>query len=502
MKEKLLLGGLMLLSFFANAVSLTFGSISTTQGSVPNGDPIVVPYGSGTYVTTTINVTKEYEHVLEGNIEIYKVENGNETIIHTSTYINSWNSGTNTSVYMTFWVSGFAGEIKAVFYSSTNVRYYGNTYPVIQTIYNNSISASETLPSGTSTTTISGSSAQGGDGTVTYQWQSSPNGSSWSNIGGATGRDYAPGVIGSTTYYQRICSSGAAPATTSNIVTKTIVQINNTIPSTVNFTSGQNPVAINGNAATSGAGAFSYQWQVKGGPAPTWTNISSPQGTSEDISATLISDGWEYRRLVISGGVTHISNTCTLVMIPIGGNSIPSSVSYSSGQTPVLINAAPATSPYGTITYQWQSKGGPSPSWSNIASPQGTSEDLSATLIFNGVQYRRIAKVGTTYSHTSNTCILSLSARIGDTDTELVEETVFFNVYPNPSSLNEVVVLKTDQTNASLAKVYDVNGNEVYRTAIAGSQTELTFAPTTGIYLIVIETQNGEILSKQKHVVR
>jgi hypothetical protein len=48
----------------------------------------------------------------------------------------------------------------------------------------------------------------GGTGTYTYQWQNSPDNSTWTNITGATAATYAPGQLTANTYYRRAVTSG------------------------------------------------------------------------------------------------------------------------------------------------------------------------------------------------------------------------------------------------------------------------------------------------------
>lgn len=70
--------------------------------------------------------------------------------------------------------------------------------------------ASINITSGTSPGTIIGSAASGGgcSGSFTYQWQSSTNGTSFTNISGATGLNYTPGNLTSTIYYRRQVTCG------------------------------------------------------------------------------------------------------------------------------------------------------------------------------------------------------------------------------------------------------------------------------------------------------
>jgi len=66
-----------------------------------------------------------------------------------------------------------------------------------------------------------------GVGTISYEWQSSPNGSTWTTISGATGATYQPPVITATTYYRRRTKSVAA-ATCYSAYTNTVTVTLNT----------------------------------------------------------------------------------------------------------------------------------------------------------------------------------------------------------------------------------------------------------------------------------
>ena len=64
--------------------------------------------------------------------------------------------------------------------------------------------AFQTITSGTSPDTLTSTEASGGtcSGSFSYQWQSSPNNSTWTNVSGATSLLYEPGTLTSTTYYR------------------------------------------------------------------------------------------------------------------------------------------------------------------------------------------------------------------------------------------------------------------------------------------------------------
>ena len=93
---------------------------------------------------------------------------------------------------------------------------------VQQPIGNNTVQASQTICSGNSPAGLTGSTPTGGNGSYSYQWQFKTTGS-WTNISGATNKDYAPGVTSETTQFRRIVSAGdACSSSTSAAITISI----------------------------------------------------------------------------------------------------------------------------------------------------------------------------------------------------------------------------------------------------------------------------------------
>jgi len=80
---------------------------------------------------------------------------------------------------------------------------------VQQPINNNTIAASQTICSGNAPAGLTGSTPTGGDGSYSYQWQSRTTGG-WSNISGASNKDYAPGATSENTQFRRIVTAGSA----------------------------------------------------------------------------------------------------------------------------------------------------------------------------------------------------------------------------------------------------------------------------------------------------
>lgn len=101
------------------------------------------------------------------------------------------------------------------------VRYIDLTTPSVN---GGTIASTQTICSGSSVTLTNSASASGGFGSggFTYQWQQSTNGSTWTNISGATGTSYTTPALTSTRYYRRRATDCKGTVGTSNVVTITI----------------------------------------------------------------------------------------------------------------------------------------------------------------------------------------------------------------------------------------------------------------------------------------
>ncbi|MCX2478738.1 PKD domain-containing protein [Pedobacter sp. MC2016-15] len=74
-------------------------------------------------------------------------------------------------------------------------------------IANNTIAANQTICTGIIPAGLTGSIPTGSDGNFNYQWQSSTNGSTWTDINAAVFATYAPPALTTTTLYRRIVST-------------------------------------------------------------------------------------------------------------------------------------------------------------------------------------------------------------------------------------------------------------------------------------------------------
>lgn len=253
-------------------------------------------------------------------------------------------------------------------------------------------------------------------GTITYQWQSSSNNSSWSNISGATSASYTtPTSTVGTVYYRCVATAtkdGVSKSTNSNSAS---VAVSATPTPTISTQPSSKSVNVAGTAslsvaASTASGTLSYQWYSSANGS-SWSAISG--ATSTSYSAPTSSPGTTYYKVrvtnTLNGYTTYTDSSAVTVAVSVAAPTItthPSSLTVNRGATATLSVAA--TAPYGTLSYQWQSSSNNS-SFSNISG--ATSASYTAPTSSTGVVYYRCA-VKATYSGTSSGNTYSNSASV------------------------------------------------------------------------------------------
>ncbi|MEO6980568.1 MAG: hypothetical protein ABI113_19400, partial [Mucilaginibacter sp.] len=215
--------------------------------------------------------------------------------------------------------------------------------------------------------TITGNPPSGGNGTYTYQWQSSTSGGPFTDIPGATGPDYAPGTVNATTSYQRVVTSGTCTTPkTSNKVTITILPAitNNHLfqPGTTFFCGPSIPTIFNGSNPPSGGagtGTFTYQWQS----STDGVNFVDLPGSSHsyDYNAPAVTQTTYFRRLAKSGACSTFVPSDNQIIITIqqglSNNSISTAGATSfcgPGDPGTIGGTQPAGGDGVNYSYKWQ----------------------------------------------------------------------------------------------------------------------------------------------------
>ncbi|NEM97525.1 Ig-like domain-containing protein [Pontibacter burrus] len=85
---------------------------------------------------------------------------------------------------------------------------------VTSNISNNTIaSGNQTMCAGAAAAELRGTVPSGGSGTYTYQWQQSASGGNYTNIQGATSKNYSPGNLSASAWFRRVVSAGGCSNT-------------------------------------------------------------------------------------------------------------------------------------------------------------------------------------------------------------------------------------------------------------------------------------------------
>lgn len=146
--------------------------------------------------------------------------------------------------------------------------------------------------------TLQGDIPTGGNGSFSYQWQSSTDGNTWINITSGLNKDLEITALAAN-YYRRLVNSGNC-ASASNVITLQVLPglNNNTITGTQQICLGTTPAGLVGANPVGGNGNFVYQWQ-QSTDGINFTNINGANAINFNPSA--INSTTYYRRLVSSG---------------------------------------------------------------------------------------------------------------------------------------------------------------------------------------------------------
>ena len=275
--------------------------------------------------------------------------------------------------------------------------------------------------------TLSAATASGGSGTYSYQWQSSPNNASWTNITGATALSCTPAAITATTYYRLAATSNGV---TVNSNTATIAVYPQLVPGTVTPTSqtinyNTSPAALTSAAVTGGNGTYTYQWQS----APDGVNFTNISGaTTLSFTPPALTATTYYRMLAVSNGAMTNSNTATVTVYPqlVAGTVSPSSQSINYNTNPAALSSAAATGGSGTYSYQWQSSAN-NTTWTNITGAAALSYSPTA---LTATTYYRLAVTSNSVTIYGSSATVSVYPQLAAGTVTPSTQTINYNTTP------------------------------------------------------------------------
>jgi hypothetical protein len=168
--------------------------------------------------------------------------------------------------------------------------------------------------------TVSGGSSGCG---IAYQWQSSPDNTTWTNIAGAIGASHSQ-VVATTTYFRRVitCLAGGLSSNSNSVLVTYSGCTGTPVPGTLTAsTTSTNCTSSTVNFTIAGGASgcdITYQWQY----SDDNVNFTDLMGqTSSNMSASILATGY-YRR-VTTCAVNGISANSNAVLITNSGTGQP-----------------------------------------------------------------------------------------------------------------------------------------------------------------------------------
>ena len=326
-----------------------------------------------------------------------------------------------------------------------------------------SISANQSICYNTTPAQLTGVAPTGGNTPYTYQWQSSTDNVTFTDITGAVNLTYQPGALTATTYYRlnQTSASGCGTLTT-NTVTITVYPdfVVGSISADQSICYNTTPAQLTSVAPTGGNTPYTYQWQSSSDNV-TFTDITGATSLNYQPGALTATTYYRLNQTSASGCGTLTTNTVTITVYPdfvIGSISADQSICYNT--TPAqLIGVAPTggNTPY---TYQWQS------STDNI-----TFADITGATNLN---YQPGALTVTTYYRLNQTS----ASGCGTLTTNTVTITVYPNFVVGSISADQSICYNT--TPAQLTGIAPTDGNTPYTYQWQSSTDNITFADITG----------------------
>lgn len=146
-------------------------------------------------------------------------------------------------------------------------------------IVGNSVSTAQTICTGNTPSSLSGSLPTGGNGSFAYEWQSSTTSSS-TGFSAASGtnntQNYAPAALSQTTWYRRKVTSGGCE-NISAAIQITVDQVPTTANAGVNDSTCGKVFTLVGNTVSTGVGTWS---QVSGPSTAVFSNVNDKNSTA------------------------------------------------------------------------------------------------------------------------------------------------------------------------------------------------------------------------------
>lgn len=273
-------------------------------------------------------------------------------------------------------------------------------------IGSNTAAASQTICSGTAPVGFAGSIPSGGGSIYAYQWMSSTDNFTFTDIPGATQSNYQAPILTANAYFRRVVQSGVCqPSTTfplSILVHEPIGT--NTIGTAQSICANTAFQVITGTLPTGGSTQYTYSWQTSTDNV-NWFPVNNSTGS--DQQPFNISGSRYFRRIVTSPPCP--ANTSSQILIfaepAIGNNLIGPGQTICTGSTPLAFTGAIATGGNSTFSYQWESSLN-TVLWTTM--PGETNTGFAPNALTITTYYRRMAQSGLCTPESSNLLMIQV----------------------------------------------------------------------------------------------
>jgi hypothetical protein len=254
---------------------------------------------------------------------------------------------------------------------------------------------------------------------LAYQWQSSPNGSTWADISGANNTTLSLPALTTTDNGKRVrvVVSNSTGSITSAAALLTVnaasaAPVVSTAPASISV---QAPQSASFSVVASGNPAPTYQWQVSSDNGVSFTDVPSATSASYTTPATSTADNGKRYRVQVSNPqgqvfspAAQLTVTATAAAPTISSQPTNSTVTAPTTAT-FLVTANGTPSP----TYQWQVSSDAGASFANINGATAASYTTPATAASDSDKRWRVVVSNSSGSITSAAATLTVNASGG-----------------------------------------------------------------------------------------
>ena len=300
--------------------------------------------------------------------------------------------------------------------SSTDYKFTASSEPtvVVPTIIYEAVSTGAPIVSGSWTLGSTLSTTNGSwtsTGTFTYQWQRSPDNSTWSSISGATASSYVLTSLDASNNIRvqvYLTGSSGADGIAYSVPTRKVGAPYNTVAPAI---SGTLRVGVEQTVTTgtwSGSPTYTYQWQTSS-DGIAWANVGS--ATSSTYTPTYSVANLRLRAVITAlnavDSATAVSQVIQGFLAPTASVLPVISGTVQSGQTLSTDNGTWPGSP-NAFTYAWHRSSDGGATWTNI----GGATASSYALVAGDIGYQIRSQVTVTTNAGSSTAYSAPSVAV------------------------------------------------------------------------------------------